>query len=71
MSKKTTYAKNAKKNKVKKNTELAIEEKEAKEDSKPYVNPANTPWGKIIIFTLAILMAGGGIFSIIWALINR
>ncbi len=71
MSKKNTYAKNAKINKVKKNNDIALEEKQAKEDSKAYVNPANTPWGKIIIFTLAILMAGGGIFTIIWALINR
>ena len=68
MSKKGTYAENAKKNKVKKNNEIAAEEKEQKN---PYTNPANTPWGKIIIFTLAILMAGSGIFAICWAIFAR
>ena len=71
MSKKGTYAENAKKNKVKKNAIIAEEEQAKKEDKNPYKNPANTPWGKIIIFTLAILMAGSGIFAICWAIFAK
>ena len=71
MSKKTTYAKNAKKNKVKKNNAIAEEEKIEKEDKVIYKNPAQTHWGRIIIFTLAILMALGGIFTIFWAIFAK
>ncbi len=67
MSKKTTYAKTAKKNKVKKNTSENIVE--AKAEKPIYSNPANRRTGRIIIFTLAILMALSGIASLIIILI--
>ena len=36
---------------------------------KSYKNPAGTAWGKIIIFTLAILMLFGGLTALIITLI--
>ncbi len=71
MSKKTTYAKNAKKNKATKNENIAKEAEIKKEDSIKYKNPSTTPWGKILIITLAVLMAFSGIFTLIWVILNR
>ena len=43
---------------------------ENKKTDKKYVNPASTPWGKIIIFTLAILMCLSGLISLIYLLVQ-
>ena len=45
-------------------------EKNKKAEEKKYVNPTNTPWGKIIIFTLAILMCLSGLISLIYLLVQ-
>ena len=74
MSRKDDYKATAKKNKNAKtyNDEkaVAIEEKKDKK-TKAYRNPAKTLAGKIIIIVLALVMALGGLFSLIWAIIQN
>ena len=45
------------------------ENKKKEKKEKTYKNPAGTAWGRIIIFTLAILMAFGGLTALIITLI--
>lgn len=45
--------------------------KKEKKEKKYYSNPVYTLWGKIIIFTLAILMACSGLFFVIWSIIQN
>ena len=48
-----------------------LAELEEQENSKKkYKNPTNSVVGKIIIFTLAILMLGSGLFALIYAIVN-
>ena len=74
MSRKDDYKATAKKNK---NAKTYSEEKndaivETKDKTtKPYKNPASTLPGKIIILVLALFMAFGGLFSLIWAIIQN
>lgn len=37
---------------------------------KPFTNPINHLWGKIIVWVLAIAMAGAGLFTIIYQLVK-
>lgn len=73
MSRKDDYKATAKKNKNAKNysadTEVVAEKKDKK--TKAYRNPAKTLAGKIIILILALVMAFGGLFSLIWAIIQN
>ena len=39
-------------------------------DTKPFKNPAKTVWGKVIIATLAILMAASGLITLIYFIIQ-
>ena len=47
------------------------ETEEKKDQERVYSNPANSKIGKIIIVTLALLMAFGGLFSVIWLIATR
>ena len=42
-----------------------------KDEERVYSNPANSKVGKIIIVTLALLMAFGGLFSVIWLIATQ
>ena len=42
---------------------------DARKKEKTYRNPANSRWGKIIIFTLAALMLFGGLTALIITMI--
>ena len=73
MSRKDDYKTTAKKNKKAKSyneqrADAILEKKDSK--TKSYRNPAKTLAGKIIIIVLALVMAFGGLFSLIWAIIN-
>ena len=74
MSRKDDYKATAKKNKNAKayneDKAAAIEEKKDKK-TKAYKNPAKTLAGKIIIIILALAMAFGGLFSLIYAIIQN
>ena len=48
---------------------MAKEIKKAEKDKK-YVNPTTKPAGKVIIFTLAILMCLSGLISLIYLIIK-
>lgn len=49
-----------------------LEELEAsKKNSKPYKNPTNSITGKVIIFILAALMLGSGLFALIYAIVQN
>lgn len=41
-----------------------------KENKRPFKNPASTLWGKIFIWVLAVAMACGGIFSLVYLIIQ-
>jgi hypothetical protein len=41
-----------------------------KKESKEFKNPAKTVWGKVIITTLAILMAASGLITLIYFIIQ-
>ena len=41
-----------------------------KENKRPFKNPASTVWGKIFIWVLAVAMACGGIFSLVYLMIQ-
>ena len=74
MSRKDSYKDQAKKNKnAKTYREKRIEELTEKKDnkSKAYRNPSKTLAGKIIIIVLALVMAFGGLFSLIWAIVQN
>ena len=74
MSRKDSYKDQAKKNKNSKTyREQKIEELTEKKDnkSKAYRNPSKTLAGKIIIIILALVMAFGGLFSLIWAIVQN
>ena len=74
MSRKDSYKDQAKKNKnAKTYREQKIEELTEKKDnkSKAYRNPSKTLAGKIIIIILALVMAFGGLFSLIWAIVQN
>ena len=45
-------------------------ENDLKNNDKKYVNPTTKPWGKVIIFTLAILMCLSGLISLIYLLVK-
>ncbi len=47
------------------------DEKDNRPKEKVYSNPANSKVGKIIIVTLALLMAFGGLFSVIWLIVTQ
>ena len=44
---------------------------ENKKTEKKYVNPTTKPAGKVIIFTLAILMCLAGLISLIYLIIKN
>ena len=44
--------------------------KNNKENKRPFKNPANTIWGKVFIWILALAMALGGIFSLVYLMIQ-
>ena len=74
MSRKDNYKATAKKNKKQKTyneqrADAILEQKDKK--TKAYKNPASTLAGKIIIVILALFMAFGGLFSLIWAIIQN
>lgn len=46
-------------------------QKNNKKQDKVYKNPAKTLWGKIIITTLAVVMALGSLISLIYLMITR
>ncbi len=74
MSRKDDYKSQAKKNKNEKTyREQKIEELTEKKDkkTKAYRNPASTLAGKIIIIVLALVMAFGGLFSLIYYLVSK
>ena len=74
MSRKDSYKDQAKKNKnAKTYREQRIEELTEKKDNKTkaYRNPSKTLAGKIIIIILALVMAFGGLFSLIWAIVQN
>lgn len=74
MSRKDSYKAQAKKNKTEKTyREQKIEELTEKKDNKTksYRNPSKTLAGKIIIIVLALVMAFGGLFSLIWAIVQN
>ena len=73
MSRKDDYKATAKKNKNAKNyaSETAVVAEKKDKTTKPYKNPASTLAGKIIILILAVIMAFGGLFSLIWAIIQN
>ena len=48
-----------------------LEELEASKKNKPYKNPTKSLAGKIIIFILALLMLGSGLFALIYAIVNN
>lgn len=54
----------------KKNLAKKQSAKKTETKSKDYRNPAETIWGKIIIWTLLVGMVGGVVFGLILALIN-
>ena len=54
----------------KKNKKKLAELEEQENSKKKYKNPTNSVVGKIIIFTLAILMLGSGLFALIYAIVN-
>ena len=71
LSTKVDYKKTAKNNKNAKtyNNQKGVAEIEKKDKkTKAYRNPANTLAGKIIIIILALAMALGGLFSLIYAI---
>ena len=41
-----------------------------KENKRPFKNPASTIWGKVFIWVLAVAMACGGIFSLVYLIIQ-
>ena len=43
----------------------------SKKNNKPYKNPTNSVVGKVIIFVLAALMLGSGIFALIYAIVQN
>lgn len=47
------------------------EDKNIKKEEKPYRNPARSKFGKIIIVTLALLMALSGLASLIYIIATR
>jgi len=73
LSRKDDYKTTAKKNKNAKNyasdTEVVAEKKDKK--TKAYKNPASTLAGKIIIVILALLMAFGGLFTLIYYIATK
>ena len=74
LSKKVDYKKTAKSNKNAKTYReqkgtAEVEKKDKK--TKAYRNPANTVAGKVIIIVLALVMALGGLFSLIWAIVQN
>lgn len=44
--------------------------KDMKKTEKKYVNPTTKPAGKVIIFTLAILMCLSGLISLIYLIVK-
>ena len=54
-----------------KNNTYKKEDKNNKKDEKPYRNPARSRLGKIIIVTLALLMALSGLVSLIYIIATR
>ncbi len=74
MSRKDDYKATAKKNKntktYKSETNEALVEKKDK-TTKPYKNPASTLPGKIIIVILALFMAFGGLFTLIYYIVTK
>lgn len=74
MSRKDSYKDQAKKNKNAKTykEQTATNEVEKKDNkTKAYRNPSKTLAGKIIIIVLALVMAFGGLFSLIWAIVQN
>ena len=74
MSKKDSYKDTANKNKNAKTyrEQRAAQLTEKKDNkTKAYRNPSKTLAGKIIIIVLALVMAFGGLFSLIWAIVQN
>ena len=57
--------------KKKQNSYYVKQHAEQKNAKKPYKSPAQQMWGKVIIAILAILMALGGLISVIYLIVQN